>query len=150
MSHIGPEAETERRLLMLGLDAASLPFIQGNRRKLPVLTSLLEEGTLRQLESPALHLSASVWPTFTTGRPPGGLGRGDGVVPAGAGRRPAPVWKGADRCGSAGADDCTPMRRAPRFPGRGRSRKSRCHALSDAAAVGTVRHRLVRNAPRRA
>ena len=36
MSHIGPVTD-DRRLLMLGLDAVSLPFIQENRPKLPVL-----------------------------------------------------------------------------------------------------------------
>src|SRR6266567_3340801 len=75
MSHIGPVITTDRRLLMLGLDAVSLPFIRDNARKLPVLTSLLERGVLRELHSPAVHLSASVWPTFSTGKPPGEHGQ---------------------------------------------------------------------------
>jgi len=60
---------------MLGLDSVSLPFIQENRQKLPVLASLLESGTLRELETSAGHLSASVWPTFSTGKPPGEHGQ---------------------------------------------------------------------------
>jgi predicted AlkP superfamily phosphohydrolase/phosphomutase len=74
MSHIGP-VTNDRRLLMLGLDSVSLPFIQENRRKLPVLASLLENGTVRELETPAGHLAASVWPTFSTGKPPGEHGQ---------------------------------------------------------------------------
>jgi hypothetical protein len=60
---------------MLGLDAASLPFIRDNLGKLPVMASLLESGALRELETPAEHLSASVWPTFSTGKPPGEHGQ---------------------------------------------------------------------------
>src|SRR3982751_1783212 len=74
MSHIGP-VTSDRRLLMLGLDSVSLPFIQENRQKLPVLASLLESGTLRKLGTSAAHLSASVWPTFSTGKPPGEHGQ---------------------------------------------------------------------------
>ena len=63
------------RLLMLGLDAVSLPFVVENRRSLPNLTALLDGGMLRELRSSALHLSASVWPTFSTGRQPGEHGQ---------------------------------------------------------------------------
>src|SRR5207302_752118 len=66
---------TGRRLLMLGLDAVSLPFIRDCARKLPVLASLLESGVLRELQSPAVHLSASVWATFSSGKPPGEHGQ---------------------------------------------------------------------------
>src|SRR5438105_7682229 len=75
MSHIEPATQTGRRLLMLGLDAVSLPFIRDCARKLPVLASLLESGVLRELQSPAVHLSASVWPTFSSGKPPGEHGQ---------------------------------------------------------------------------
>jgi predicted AlkP superfamily phosphohydrolase/phosphomutase len=60
---------------MLGLDAASLAFIRDNLSRLPVLASLLDTGTLRELGTPAVHLSASVWPTFSTGRQPGEHGQ---------------------------------------------------------------------------
>ena len=42
---------------------------------MPVLVSLLESGTLRELETPAEYLAASVWPTFSTGKPPGEHGQ---------------------------------------------------------------------------
>jgi predicted AlkP superfamily phosphohydrolase/phosphomutase len=72
------QAETAtqaRRLLMLGLDAASLPFIRDNLRRLPVLASLLESGAVREPRSSATYLSASVWPTFSTGLAPGEHGQ---------------------------------------------------------------------------
>ena len=53
---------------MLGLDSVSLPFIQDNLSKLPVLASLLESGTLCELRSPAAYLADSVWPTFASGK----------------------------------------------------------------------------------
>lgn len=60
---------------MLGLDAASLPFILDNRAKLPILASLLEDSMVRELQSTANHFSASVWPTFLTGKQPGEHGQ---------------------------------------------------------------------------
>jgi predicted AlkP superfamily phosphohydrolase/phosphomutase len=74
MSQSGP-VQGDRRLMMLGLDAASLPFIRDNLGKLPVMASLLDGGELHELETPAEHLSASVWPTFSTGKPPGEHGQ---------------------------------------------------------------------------
>ena len=68
-------SKVEPRLLMLGLDAVSLPFVRQNQAKLPVLGSLLERGMLRELETSATHLSASVWPTFSTGKQPGEHGQ---------------------------------------------------------------------------
>ncbi len=65
----------EPKLLMLGLDAVSLPFISENRAQLPVLGSLLDRGLLRELETSATHLSASVWPTFSSGEQPGEHGQ---------------------------------------------------------------------------
>src|SRR3954454_10114208 len=69
VSHNG--ATDDRRLLMLGLDAASLPFIRDNLDELPVLASLLGSGALRELRSPGGLLPDSVWPTFSSGKPPG-------------------------------------------------------------------------------
>ena len=60
---------------MLGLDAVSLPFVLENRRSLPNLSALLDGGMLRELQSSASYLSASVWPTFSTGRQPGEHGQ---------------------------------------------------------------------------
>jgi predicted AlkP superfamily phosphohydrolase/phosphomutase len=61
--------------MMLGLDAVSLPFVLDNRYSLPNLSALLNDGMLRELRSSASHLSASVWPTFSTGRQPGEHGQ---------------------------------------------------------------------------
>ncbi len=73
------QSETTRpnasRLMMLGLDSISLPFVEENIRTLPTLASLLEQGTVRHLSSPATFLSASVWPTFLSGNPPGEHGQ---------------------------------------------------------------------------
>ena len=60
---------------MLGLDAVSLPFILDNRDRLPTLAALLDTGMLRELRSSAASLSASVWPTFSTGSQPGEHGQ---------------------------------------------------------------------------
>ena len=68
-------SKVEPRLLMLGLDALSLPFVRENRARLPVLGALLEGGMLRALETSASHLSASVWPTFSSGMQPGEHGQ---------------------------------------------------------------------------
>lgn len=75
MRQIGPAGQNGQRLLMLGLDAVSLPFIADNSDRLPVLRSLLEGGALRKLQTSATYLSASVWPTFSTGSQPGEHGQ---------------------------------------------------------------------------
>ena len=67
--------QAEPRLLMLGLDAVSLPFIRENGRHLPNLSGLLRHGKVRELRSSASHLSASVWPTFLSGKQPGEHGQ---------------------------------------------------------------------------
>jgi predicted AlkP superfamily phosphohydrolase/phosphomutase len=67
--------QAQLRLLMLGLDAVSLPFVLENRRSLPNLSGLLDGGMLREIGSSARHLSASVWPTFSTGRQPSDHGQ---------------------------------------------------------------------------
>lgn len=71
---------------MIGLDAVSLPFVRANLGRLPNLASLLERGSLRDLETTATYLSASVWPTFSTGKQPGEHGQ---YFPF--------QWNGADR-----------------------------------------------------
>jgi len=63
-----------RRLLLLGVDAAEVSFVQRALPSLPTFRRLLDEGTLRPLRSTAEHLSASVWPSLATGRPPGDNG----------------------------------------------------------------------------
>lgn len=60
-----------RRLLMIALDSVSLPFIREHLDRLPSLKSLLDRGECRALETSAQFLSASPWPTFTSGQLPG-------------------------------------------------------------------------------
>jgi predicted AlkP superfamily phosphohydrolase/phosphomutase len=56
------------RVVMLGLDALSLPFLQAHLEKLPTFKGLFSSGTLIQLESTAKYFSASPWPTFASGK----------------------------------------------------------------------------------
>jgi predicted AlkP superfamily phosphohydrolase/phosphomutase len=67
--------QTNKRLLMLGLDAVSLPFIRDSLGALPALEGLLARSFVKSLESPATFLSASVWPTFSSCRQPGEHGQ---------------------------------------------------------------------------
>jgi hypothetical protein len=71
MSMIETGVPERPRLFMLGLDAASLPFIRANIDQLPFLGGLLADGAVTELRTPATYLSASVWPTFYAGLPPG-------------------------------------------------------------------------------
>lgn len=75
MSKLEFATHSDRRLLMLGLDAFSLPFVIDNREKLPTLARLLDEGEVRELTSPGSRMSDSVWPTFSTGKQPGDHGQ---------------------------------------------------------------------------
>ena len=60
------------RVMMIGLDAASLEFITRARVSLPTLRRLLETGITQRLASRSAELfPASVWPSFYTGMPPG-------------------------------------------------------------------------------
>jgi len=60
------------RVMMIGLDAASLEFITRARTSLPTLRRLLDTGTRQRLRSRSAELfPASVWPSFYTGMPPG-------------------------------------------------------------------------------
>lgn len=75
MSELELTTQFDRRLLMLGLDAFSLPFVIDNRDRLPTLSRLLNEGEVRNLSSPGARMSDSVWPTFSTGLQPGDHGQ---------------------------------------------------------------------------
>ena len=65
----------ERRVLLIGLDSADFDYIRAHLGALPTLGRLFAEGIVRRLDSPASVMSASVWPTFYTGTPPGEHGR---------------------------------------------------------------------------
>jgi len=56
---------------MIGLDGATLPFIQSHLPSLPHLRRAVASGALRRLRSTADLLPGSVWPTFYTGTLPG-------------------------------------------------------------------------------
>ena len=75
MSQIEYGSSANARLLMLGLDAISLPFIRDNLGRLPTFARLLERSAVRSLQTPGTYMSASVWPTFSTGKPPGEHGQ---------------------------------------------------------------------------
>lgn len=59
------------RVVMIGLDSLDLGFVQASIDDYPTFKRLLAEGALRSLEGPGDVLSASVWPTFYTGKAPG-------------------------------------------------------------------------------
>ena len=59
------------RLVLLAIDSLNLDFARAHLDRLPVLARLLATGTLRPLVSTAEVMSASVWPTFGLGAPPG-------------------------------------------------------------------------------
>ncbi|MCB2061511.1 MAG: alkaline phosphatase family protein, partial [Novosphingobium sp.] len=60
-----------RRLLMIGLDAISLPFVRDHLESLPNFASLLERGLCHTLKTPGKYMSAATWPTFASGLQPG-------------------------------------------------------------------------------
>jgi predicted AlkP superfamily phosphohydrolase/phosphomutase len=61
-----------RKVLMIGLDAASLDFIQTSLPSLPNLRRAIETGMIRRLRSRTAELlHPAVWPTVYTGTPPG-------------------------------------------------------------------------------
>jgi len=68
------DSSARRRAFLLGIDAAEISLIQAELPSLPTFRRLLDEGALFPLRSTAEHLSASVWPSMYTGRPPGEIG----------------------------------------------------------------------------
>jgi predicted AlkP superfamily phosphohydrolase/phosphomutase len=66
------DAAVSRRVMMIGLDAASLEFIKSSLASLPNLRRALESGITRTLRSKTTELlPAATWPTLYTGTPPG-------------------------------------------------------------------------------
>ncbi|MGE0408984.1 MAG: alkaline phosphatase family protein [Amphiplicatus sp.] len=57
------------------VDAFSLPFARAHLDQLPTLRVMLERGAFAPLQSPAVLMSASMWPTFMTGADPGEHGQ---------------------------------------------------------------------------
>jgi predicted AlkP superfamily phosphohydrolase/phosphomutase len=63
---------TTPKVLIIGLDAASIDFILPSLPSLPNLKRLIESGSLRRLRSTTSELlPAACWPTLYTGVPPG-------------------------------------------------------------------------------
>ncbi len=60
-----------QKIVMIGVDAAELSFIQAHRATLRNFDRLLSRGALQRLESTAGAMPGSVYPTFYTGKPPG-------------------------------------------------------------------------------
>ena len=61
----------DQNVVMIGIDSADAVSVEGFLPQLPHLRGLAKGGGLRRLRSPAGVMSASVWPTFYTGTPPG-------------------------------------------------------------------------------
>lgn len=57
----------DKRVLLICIDSMSLAFARAHLNLLPTLQSMIDEGALIELESPARYVSACVWPTFATG-----------------------------------------------------------------------------------
>ena len=63
------------RVMMIGLDAGSLDFIEASLSSLPNLRRAIELGVRRRLRSTTTELlPAASWPTLYTGTPPGAHG----------------------------------------------------------------------------
>src|SRR5262245_11580782 len=60
------------KVLMIGLDAASIDFMLASQSSLPNIRRLLETGSLQRLRSRTTELlPAASWPTLYSGVPPG-------------------------------------------------------------------------------
>lgn len=66
MTHAGPP-----KVLMIGMDAGDIEFIQSSLHELPTLRELFAGHSPLALRSTADALTSSVWPTFSTGTLPG-------------------------------------------------------------------------------
>lgn len=64
----------ESRVLAICIDSMSLDFVRPHLGRLPAMRSLLADGALKQLASPADRLTASIWASFATGDRPGAHG----------------------------------------------------------------------------
>lgn len=64
----------DMRVLAICIDAMSLDYARPHLERLPVLKSLLENGTLKPLSTPADRISASIWASLATGDGPGAHG----------------------------------------------------------------------------
>lgn len=63
-------APKQRKVLVLGIDAGDLGYLESRKSQLPTISGLLDQGSIFRPEAPKA-LSGSVWPTFYTGKHPG-------------------------------------------------------------------------------
>jgi predicted AlkP superfamily phosphohydrolase/phosphomutase len=67
MTRTLPDGARPRRVAMIGLDGASLPFIEANAADLPVLRQVLQSGVLHHLRARTDAITGAMWPDFFTG-----------------------------------------------------------------------------------
>jgi predicted AlkP superfamily phosphohydrolase/phosphomutase len=65
----------DSRILLIGLDSLDIDYVEPRLGSLPNLKRLFDGGVVRRLDSPGNVMSASVWPTFSTGSTPGAHGQ---------------------------------------------------------------------------
>jgi predicted AlkP superfamily phosphohydrolase/phosphomutase len=63
--------EMSGKIVLIGLDSADIEYLEASLPELPCLRRLFGGAVIRRLETPAEVMSAAVWPTFYTGKPPG-------------------------------------------------------------------------------
>jgi predicted AlkP superfamily phosphohydrolase/phosphomutase len=68
MGDVVKRTDSRSRVLMLGIDAMSLPFARAHLGQLPALQSLLKHGVLIATETSGSHFSGSPWASFTSGK----------------------------------------------------------------------------------
>ena len=68
MDDVVNRTDRKSRVLMLGIDAMSLPFARMHLDQLPALQSLLKEGVLIAPKTSGEQFSGSPWPTFAYGK----------------------------------------------------------------------------------
>jgi predicted AlkP superfamily phosphohydrolase/phosphomutase len=68
MDDVVNRTDRKSRVLMLGIDAMSLPFARMHLDQLPTLQSLLKHGVVIAPETSGGDFSGSPWPSFTSGK----------------------------------------------------------------------------------
>ena len=68
MDDVVKRTDRKSRVLMLGIDAMSLPFARAHLDQLPALQSLLKRGVMITPETSGAHFSGSPWASFASGK----------------------------------------------------------------------------------
>ena len=61
-------ADRHSRVLMLGIDAMSFPFVQAHIDQLPALKSLLTNGVMAAPKTSGAYFTGSPWASFASGK----------------------------------------------------------------------------------